>query len=200
MSEPTVSSGWVPAGKRVDDLAAAHPDRPAIVFVPRTGVHRTVTWDELAKESNRAARLLDERGVGVGSLVVVALPNSVEHFVLSIAVWKLGGCVLPLNPALPQWERDQIMEIATPALVIGDFVGSGPSRTTVGALDLRWADRSADPMPVRVASPAGAVASGGSTGRPKIIIQPGRRGGDPDVLPPVLRATDFRPGPTCSPR
>jgi len=173
-------SGWVPWGKRIDDLAAAHPDRPAITFVPRSGAHRRVSWDELAKESNRAARLLADQGVGENTLVVIALPNSVEHFVLSIAVWKLGGCVLPLNPALPSWERDQILEIAKPVLVISDLA--------------RWADRSADPLPVRIATPAGAVASGGSTGRPKIILQPGKRGGDPDVLPPPQRATDFHPG------
>src|SRR5207237_9879050 len=98
MSEQTAAPGWVPWAKRLDDLAAAHPDRPAIVFVPRSGSHRPLTRDVLAQESNRAARVLEERGAGIGSLVVLALPNSIEHFVLSIAVWKLGGCVLPLNP------------------------------------------------------------------------------------------------------
>jgi bile acid-coenzyme A ligase len=184
----------IPAGQRIDDLARAHPHTPALIFVPREGAHHTLTWAELAAESSRAARLIEERGVGQSSLVVIALPNSLEHFIVSIASWKLGACVLPLTAALPPWERDQILTLASPALVIGDFDSVGASAPVLSRAELRWSHLPATPLPVRTPTPSGAVASGGSTGLPKIIVHPGERAFDPDMPPAVVRSVGLRAG------
>jgi bile acid-coenzyme A ligase len=189
-----MSESWTPAGQRIDALAALHPERAAITFAPRQGPPEMTSWARLAAESNQAARLLETRGVGQGSTVVVVLPNSTAHFIVSIAVWKLGGCVLPLSAALPAWERDQILDLARPALVAGSFTNPGAGWESLGTDELCWGALSSAPLPVRVPSPAGAVASGGSTGRPKIIVHPGKRGWDPDRMPSTLRAVGFQPG------
>jgi bile acid-coenzyme A ligase len=184
----------VAAGQRIDDLAAAHPRTTAITFVPRSGAESALSWGDLARQSTQAARLLETRGVRQGSMVVVVLPNSLEHFIVSIAVWKMGGCVLPLPAVLPPWERDPILELADPVLVIGDPASPGVTRNVLARAELRWSDLTDDPLPPRMPTPGGAVASGGSTGRPKIIIHPGERAFDTEVLPLAPRGSGFQPG------
>src|SRR5579862_4296128 len=101
-------------GRRLAELAATHPAKTAIYFVCKSGEQRTLSWLEFDLLSNRIARFLAGMGTGLGSTVVVGLPNSIEHFLVVLAAWKLGACTLPLSSNLPQRERDQIVEIAAP--------------------------------------------------------------------------------------
>ncbi|MHB1583232.1 MAG: AMP-binding protein, partial [Acidimicrobiales bacterium] len=103
-------------GRRIADLAAAHPDAPALVFAPRHGPERVVSWRELDSLGNRLARLLAGQGAGAGATVAVALAHSVEHLAAAIGAWRLGACVLPLRWDLPAWERDRLLEVAAPDL------------------------------------------------------------------------------------
>ncbi len=148
-------------GRRIGELTAQHPQRTAIVFAPATGPEEVVSWVALEKASNRAARLLAAQGVDQCSLVAIVLPNSVEHYVASMAVWKLGGCVLPLSPALPPIAREEVLAVARPTLVMDRVAALEPA-----------ADFAAGALPDRVPRPGRAVASGGSTGRPKVIVDP----------------------------
>jgi acyl-CoA synthetase (AMP-forming)/AMP-acid ligase II len=72
-------------GRRLAMLADEHPERPAIIFIPRDGEAREVSWRALDRASNRLARLLASRGVGAESTVVVGLPNCPEHYIASFA-------------------------------------------------------------------------------------------------------------------
>jgi len=158
-------------GLRVSQLASAHPDRTALISVSRTGAERRVSWAALDLESNQTARLLESRGVGQGSIVIVGLGNCPEHFVVSFAAWKLGACVLPLSYALPARERDPLIALARPAVTVADWdavAGDSLRLSELGAA----AAFSSDPMPDRIAHPGKAIASGGSTGRPKLIVDP----------------------------
>src|SRR4029453_15738728 len=67
-------------GRRITELAEAHPDALALVFAPEHGDDVPLTWRELDARSSQVARLLAERGAQVGTMVAVALPNSVDHF------------------------------------------------------------------------------------------------------------------------
>jgi bile acid-coenzyme A ligase len=157
---------------RIAQLAARHPEKPAIVFVPREGEHRTVACAELDRASNRAARLLATRGAGSSSTVVVALPNCPEHYFATLGAWKVGALVLPLNPRLPAPERDALLDVAREPVVVHDWE-EPPPRPSVTLGELRdLSGRDAAPLPDVVPRPGKAIASGGSTGRPKIIIDP----------------------------
>jgi bile acid-coenzyme A ligase len=148
--------------------------RVALRLVRRGGEETTVTWSELERSACRAARLLGERGVDSGTLVIIALRPSVEHVVAIQAAWKLGACVLPLAPQLPQWERHQLLDVARSSgrrvIVVADWtdVDGEPVRSHALAAE-GYGD---DALPDRVPHPGKANASGGSTGRPKIIIDP----------------------------
>jgi bile acid-coenzyme A ligase len=159
-------------GRRITMLAEAAPGETAIVFAPVKDRERTISWSELDHTACRMARLLQERGVDEHSLVAIALPNCPDHFFAAIAAWKLGACVLPLRPDLPTPERLGLIEVARPCVIVGDWDTPGVESL---ARD-RIADLSAfsaSPLPERVPNPAMAIASGGSTGRPKVIVTPG---------------------------
>lgn len=167
-------SDRVSFGLRCRKHAEAHPDKTAIVLVPADGPERSVSWAELDQNANRAARMLADHGAHDRSVVAVGLPTSVEHYYATLGAWRLGACVLPVNPALPARERDEILGLARswrPTVVIGewDLDGYGvvrPSR-------LREMDTYDDgPLPDKVPHPGKAIGSGGSTGRSKIILDP----------------------------
>jgi bile acid-coenzyme A ligase len=162
-------------GRRIPELANEHPDKLAIVFAPRSGApERLVTWRELDHTSNRMARLLAERGIGQGTMLAVALPNCPEHFMWTHAGWKLGSCVVPISPSLPERERDQTLDAAQPTAVVAQWASLAEPWSLVRfpeTLD-RLHNYAADPLPDRIPHPGKSVPTGGSTGRSKIIIDP----------------------------
>jgi bile acid-coenzyme A ligase len=157
-------------GRRITDLAEQHPDALALVFSPIDGDDQPVTWRELDERSSQVARLLVERGAGLGTMVAVALPNSVDHFYAALGAWKAGSGVIPMRWDVPEWERDRLLETAGVVLVIGDAGAGGPVPVVTRAELQATVTLDASPLPDVVANPAQGIASSGSTGRPKIII------------------------------
>ncbi|MFR9802309.1 AMP-binding protein [Pseudonocardia sp. RS010] len=147
---------------RLRELAAAAPDAPAL-----TDDHGGVTRRELDERSTRLARRLAEHGVGYGDFVSIALPNGIRHVECSLAAWKLGAVPQPLSHRLPPAELAALVEIADPALVVGLDPGAGRAWLT-GDEDLSSGD--ATPLPDVVGPSWKAPTSGGSTGRPKLIV------------------------------
>jgi bile acid-coenzyme A ligase len=101
-------------------------------------------------------------------MVVIELPNSVEHVVSSFATWKVGACVLPLRWDLPDWERTKVLAVAEPAVVVGNRTDPGPW-PVVAPETLEDPAGSDEPLPDRIPIRARAIASSGSTGVPKVI-------------------------------
>ena len=59
-------------------------------------------------------------GKGLGTMVAVALPNSIDHFYASLGAWKAGAGVIPMRWDVPPWERDRLLETSGVVLVVGD--------------------------------------------------------------------------------
>lgn len=183
-----------PLGEVVARLARQRPDAPAV-----TAEDGTLTWADLDRVSNRLARAYRDRGVAADDVVTVALPNGAEFVAAVTAVWKAGATPQPLSPRLPAAERDALLSLARPGLVVGgpapDLDRAFASGAEVGESDLDSAavagsaPRAGPAAPAWV--PAGFVpgpecsdaalpplaaaewkilASGGSTGRPKLIV------------------------------
>ncbi|TCP47233.1 bile acid-coenzyme A ligase [Tamaricihabitans halophyticus] len=151
-----------PIGRILRQLAEEDPDRPSV-----TCGQDTITRAELESESNRLARVFAERGVGIGDLVTVSMPNSIESYLAFAAAWKLGAIPQPVSHRLPEFERAAVLELANPALVVGAEVAGRPWLPA----DFRApAELSAAPLPDRVSPAWKAPTSGGSTGQPKIIL------------------------------
>lgn len=174
-------SNEVPAAStvlsRFYELVELHPERPALVYVPEDGEHVTVTWREFDRASNQIARMLAEWGVDSQSLVVVGVRNSSNHYLVTYAAWKLGALMLPLRSELPKRERDEILELAKPAVVYADWDDIAYPIIRPVELDAykRYPDTRLSNCPPH---PGKAIASGGSTGRSKIVVD---RTWDPTV-------------------
>ncbi len=189
-----VSSEPISFGRRLSELAGAEPARIVLTFIGADGSGSEWTTVALNRFANRIARQLSSRGAGSGSLVVIALPNCPEHVATAIAVWKLGGCVLPLSSRMPELERNALLEIMEPTVVVADWVDTA-GRVSVGrsALLAQGGDAT-DPVPDRISRPGKAVASGGSTGRPKIIVDPAPWAQRPGELARAFAPLGFRSG------
>lgn len=127
-----------------------------------------VTWSELDRESTRIAWGLKLRGVGKDDLVTLALPNSGDFFRLTFAIWKAGAIPHVVAWKLPQHELQGILEVAKPRVLVTESL---EFKVAFGGVtpDMLKTDNS-EVLPEIVASHWKAMSSGGSTGRPKIIV------------------------------
>jgi bile acid-coenzyme A ligase len=145
-------------------LVAADPD-----FVAVTCGDETLTRLELDLASNRMARGYADLGVRHGDLVTIALGNGPEWFIACMAVWKLGAVPNPISRSLPAPEREAIIERARPALLVGHAADVVPGTTSVPAGFEPPPGTSDAPLPDALSPIERALASGGSTGLPKLI-------------------------------
>jgi bile acid-coenzyme A ligase len=162
MSEPALPTSLTPLGTAFDRLAIDAPDAPALTFR-----NRTRSRDLLNRRSNQLARRLASLGVGEGSMVTIGLPNGFEFYEASIAAWKLGAMPQPVSYRLPPTELAALIDVADPVVVVGLDPGPGrPWLTGDEPLD----DVDDGPLPPVVPAAWKAMTSGGSTGRPKLIV------------------------------
>jgi bile acid-coenzyme A ligase len=152
---------------RVDALAADHPDGLALTTTARGGERRT--WAELAAASRLAGGWLAERGAAPGTVVAVALPNGADHVTATIGAWRTGATVLPLRPDLPEAERARLLALADPVVVVTPETAPEPGTGTASGTASDTASDTASLPGARVADPGWLIASGGSTGAPKLI-------------------------------
>ncbi|MDT7545100.1 MAG: bile acid-coenzyme ligase, partial [Actinomycetota bacterium] len=159
--------------------ADQEPNRPSVT----DDVH-TLTRRELDHESNWLAHAYADLGVQRDDLVTVGLPNGVDYFVACAAIWKLGATPQPVSARLPPAELAAVVELADPALLVGIDL---PGRPSVPAgFDANGYDHG--PLPDVTASSWKAPTSGGSTGRPKVILS-----GTAGEVDPTVAAVPYIP-------
>ncbi len=178
--------------RRLHELAEAQPDRPAV-----TCAGDSLTRAELVSAGDDLAVHLQSLGVQQGDMVTVAVPNSVDWFIAYLAIWRLGAIPQPISARLPQREVDALLELAEPSAVVGldhDAVGDRPHVP----LGFRAPHADASHLPDLVSPAWKAPTSGGSTGRPKLIVSGDPALFDTDLPPTLLLGTDgclVMPGP-----
>jgi bile acid-coenzyme A ligase len=90
-------------------------------------------------------------------LVAFAFPNGPDFLALAFGVYRVGATPAPLSPKLPASEREAILAIMRPAAFFAES-------------DYGAALPDADYVSAPVAKSWKACTSGGSTGRPKVIV------------------------------
>jgi bile acid-coenzyme A ligase len=163
---------WV--DRQPDAVAVAHDDDQ-------------MTFAGLERHTNRLARAYQSLGVRQDDFVTIGLPNGVEFFAACLAAWKLGATPQPISAKLPRYERDQIIDVGQPALVVGVDEAEGFTCVPLGFDPSP--ELSDDPLPEVTAASFKAMTSGGSTGRPKLIVS-----GRPAVADPDAPALQFKHG------
>ncbi|MSR13770.1 MAG: acid--CoA ligase [Gammaproteobacteria bacterium] len=173
----------MPIGQIIEWLADQDPTGPALTFEGTT-----LTRHALEQRTNRLARAYQALGVVENDLVTIALPNGLEFLEVAIATWKLGATPQPISHRLPQLEREAIVALADSKIVVGATPGSLGQRTVLAAGFEPDPDLPDTPLPPRVARHWRAPTSGGSTGRPKLILS-----GFPGQFDPTASAYRIQP-------
>jgi bile acid-coenzyme A ligase len=180
--------------RRLSDLAAQDPARPAVTC----GTQNMSRADLEAAADGLARRLLAD-GVKLGDMVTIALPNSVYWVVAVVATWKIGAIPQPVSSRLPVRELAAIVELADPPVVLGVEENAFYGRICRPFDDISAAPApDGEPLPDAISPAWKAPTSGGSTGRPKLIVA-GQAGTiDDEALPLLLIKPDgclMMPGP-----
>jgi bile acid-coenzyme A ligase len=158
---------------KLEMLANQSPDAPAV-----TCEDQTISRSQLVDMGGNLAVYLQSKGVKEGDMVTVAVPNSLDWFIAYVAIWKLGATPQPISSRLPQREFDALIDLANPSAIIGAAEGSVDGRTCI-PLGFRAPQGEWRSLPDKVSAAWKAPTSGGSTGRPKLIVS-----GDPALIDP----------------
>ena len=155
-----------------------------------------ITWEQLERNANRRARAFAAKGVKPGDFVAIGLPNSNVFFETTFAVWKCGATPTSLTWRLPRGEAAAVLDILKPSLV----VGGQPDWNAPNSLPADFVPEgvSDEPIDNPVARYWKAMTSGGSTGRPKVILDHKPAVVDtagPAALGMPLGASLLNPGP-----
>lgn len=178
--EHLLSSTPITPGARLSQLAGEKPDAVALICEQIAGEPATLTWGELEIWANRLSHRLAALAVGQSDFVAINLPNGIEHVVATQAAYKLGACPMPVGHKMPNSERVGMLQLARPKAVISD----APELQGITRQEMRALDKyPSTPPPDAIPQPFKAVASGGSTGVPKLIVSPGAFHFPPDGHP-----------------
>jgi acyl-coenzyme A synthetase/AMP-(fatty) acid ligase len=94
---------------RLGALAAAQPERPAVIDRDGKAVH---TYAELERDVSAFSAWLEARGVGLGDVVSIQLPNWYAFVVIAVATQRVAGVI---NPLLPIYRRRELLHAVTVA-------------------------------------------------------------------------------------
>lgn len=123
------------------------PHRPALAYFDAV-----LTYGEVDTASDGLAVALAQDGFGFGDRAALYLQNVPQYVIALLAIWKLGGAAVPINPMLTPGEAVKFTDDATPRVLIAlddlytreladALVGRSVERViTTNALD--WQNRS----------------------------------------------------------
>ncbi|MEC9347093.1 MAG: AMP-binding protein [Pseudomonadota bacterium] len=152
-------------GRNLALFAQEAPDRPFV-----THNERTWTAAEFHRWTNQLARVYQGLGIRRNDMVTIALPNGAEFLAAAWACWKAGAIPQPVSARLPKIERDAIIEVANAKLVVGTSEPAANGAPTLPTGFVPGDDIDDSDLPDIVADAWKAPTSGGSTGRPKLIV------------------------------
>ncbi|KAM0310497.1 hypothetical protein ACHAO8_008023 [Botrytis cinerea] len=163
----------------VHDLVLRHvistPNAPAIC-----SWDGQLTYDELEKATSILACHLIDHGVGPEVLVPICFEKSVYAILTMLAILRVGGAFVPLDPSQPRERHESIMKKANAKMVISSpqtaykfneiaIQNMSVSEGLLATLHVSLKDRL--PIKVKTYSTAFVLFTSGSTGEPKGIVQ-----------------------------
>jgi bile acid-coenzyme A ligase len=152
----------VPFGTKLRQLAESDPDGVGVVVVAIDRTERVETWATLEAGANRWCRVLQAHGAGVGDLVALAVPNSVELLHAILGAWKAGSIPVPVRWDLPDWERDRVLAVIGAAVVV--------DADSLPQLGKEAAEADSSQVVELVSPQINGICSSGATGTPKVIM------------------------------
>ena len=145
--------------------AAKTPDAPAVAYEGER-----LTYRELDRRATQIAGQLQQRGVGVESLVGICVERSLDMIVGILAILKAGGAYVPIDAAFPKERIAYVLDDAqvTVCLTQSGLLSKIPAERAICLDTLDWsAGRGATAVRVQPENLAYVIYTSGSTGRPK---------------------------------
>lgn len=151
-----------------EQQAARRPNAPALIYEDQS-----LTFDQINSRANQLARHLLARGLEPEARVGVMLPREPNALVAVLAVFKAGGCYVPLDPKYPAERLAFMLEDAGVSLLITEeslraqLPEHAPRIITL--VDDQLANESTENVgsEVHPEQLAYIIYTSGSTGRPK---------------------------------
>lgn len=163
---------FVTPGMQLHYVAEAKPDEPAVIRIHSDGSEERISWSELDKLTNQMAWMLMDKGVRPDSTVLVSYPNSIEHICANYAIWKTGPCYMPVSCRTSAEELLELQTLLSPAAALTDIdVDEKVFKCGMDELREACSGYPEDMTPDVISNPNIINASGGSTGKPKLIRQ-----------------------------
>lgn len=189
------SARRIPIGDLMRHHAQSDPNAPVIT----TAAGRVIERAEFDARCNRRARLLAQHGVQADDLVTIMLPKGLEFYETAFAIWKLGATPNPISTSLSDVELSALLEVGNPRLVVGAEPARARGFATLPSRPDLPTDIDGAYFPSKVARYWKAMTSGGSTGRPKLIIDhmPGEWDPSEGGIAQNAAETILNPGPSC---
>ena len=184
-------SGW-------NDTAAGLPDVPFIRLF-EAQVARTpeavaascrgerLTYRELDRRAQRLARVLAREGMGPESVIPLLADRGLDFLTALLAIFKVGGVYLPLDPHHPPQRLAQVLERSGAVLALHGAAGCGPLTEAAALLPSgsRFRTVALEPLLTAATEEGGAlpgpevgglayvIFTSGSTGVPKgAMVEP----------------------------
>jgi acetyl-CoA synthetase len=86
----------------MDELAALHPDRTAMVWLDENGNKATFTYEDFRRHSNKAANFFKAHGIRKGDAVMLVLKRRYEFWFCIYALHKIGAITIPATHLLTE--------------------------------------------------------------------------------------------------
>ena len=123
----------------VDTYAADFPGKRALVWINDDGDEKTFTFDDISRESKRAAYWLVSKGIKKGDTVMLILRRRYEWWILMPALHRIGAIVIPATDQLLQSDIEYRTNAADVKMIIsydnpmiqGEIEKSMPNSKTV---------------------------------------------------------------------
>ncbi|HET9252948.1 MAG TPA: benzoate-CoA ligase family protein [Candidatus Eisenbacteria bacterium] len=147
----------------------------------------TLSFADVQALSNRYGNALRAAGVEPEQRVLIALPDGPEFVATLFGTLKLGAVVVMVNPGLPQADLENLIDYTRAraivthretASVFRSAAGAARQRVTLLAVGESEADAALaaastelETLPTHRDDPAIWLFSGGTTGRPKAVVQ-----------------------------
>jgi acyl-coenzyme A synthetase/AMP-(fatty) acid ligase len=125
--------GWKNPTDAVFHYAAERPDAPAIVEGGRV-----IAYRDLAALIGKATVYLDSAGVRAGAHIAVAMRNSADHLILSLALLRIGAVLIEVPPLnAPQQLMELVRKFGTRSVFV-DIGARLPDAANAIAIPIDW--------------------------------------------------------------